>query len=475
MQRRGFLKMAGLGMAGVLTAACDGTSHWKAWFGQGQGNLPMADWQGTEAERQAAHVLNRMTYGPRPGDVETLVRQGWKDFLENQLQPEAIPDFQASLLVRRISTLSLRAPELFDFPAEEILTELRQATLLRALYSERQLLEVMVEFWGDHFNIFAGKGDCAWLKVTDDRDVLRTHALGNFRRLLRAVATSPAMLVYLDGTANVRGNPNENYARELMELHTLGVNGGYSQTDVKELARALTGWQVANRFRRGTVSPDESRHDGSPVVVLGQEVTGTAEAELDRVLDILCTHPATAHFLAFKLCRRFVSDQPSAALVQQVATRFIQTGGEIKPVLRILFHSEEFQSAPPKFKRPYRFAVSALRALGARCDGRQPLQEQFRDMGQLPFHWPTPNGYPDVAEAWAAHVLPRWNFACDLAAGRIQGTRIETAGIVSAGEKFAETLLQRRLAPHEQEAFALVTSEAERIALLLCLPDFQFG
>ena len=321
---------------------------------------------------------------------------------------------------------------------------MRQATLLRAIASERQLLEKMVEFWSDHFNIYSGKGDCAWLKVADDRDVIRKHALGNFRDLLAASASSPAMLVYLDGRANVAGKPNENYAREILELHTLGVGGGYTQRDVMELARALTGWQVRTVFERGRTVFRENVHD--PVVknVLGLRLDSGPDADLARVVERLAAHPSTAAFLAKKLCRRFVADDPPAGLVARVAAAFSKSRGDIRQTVSVLLLSDELRDAPPKFKRPYTYAVSALRHAGARSDAGPGLQRALAGLGQLPFDWPTPDGYPDTQEHWSARMLPRWNFALALASNAIPGTHV-------------------------------VTESPESLALELCRPELQYS
>lgn len=423
--RRRFLALSGL--AG-LSAAC--------------GRVPRLEWLVGRAtppearpnrapsgprERHAVRVLNRAAYGPRPGDVERVAEMGPEAFLEEQLSPASIPDVQAFFLVRRIETVHLAAPDVFDVAQKTALGDLRRATLLRALYSERQLLETMVEFWSDHFNIFAGKADCAWLKVVDDREVIRRHALGSFRELLAASATSPAMLVSLDGRANTAGKPNENYAREILELHTLGVDGGYAQRDVMELARALTGWQVRTFFERGRTVFELKGHDALAKEVLGLRLDSGARADLERIVDRLAAHPSTARFLARKLCRRFVADDPPDALVAKTAAVFARSRGDIRQTVSSILHAEELQTAPPKFKRPQSYAVSALRHTGARSDGGRGLQQELAKMGQLPFAWPTPDGYPEGEEHWSARMLPRWNFALALAGNAIPGTRVEAS------------------------------------------------
>ena len=427
--RRQFLKLSSLaGLSAAATVAC--------------GRLPRAEWlvgratpqqprpglkPAGAAERRAIRILDRAAYGPQPGDAERVAQMGPDAFIEEQLSPASLPDREAFWLVRRIETVHLSAPDIFDVDADSALRDLRRATLLRALYSERQLYERMVEFWSDHFNIFAGKADCAWLKVVDDREVIRRHALGNFSDLLSASATSPAMLTYLDGRANVAGKPNENYAREILELHTLGVDGGYTQQDVMELARALTGWQVRSVFERGRTVFRSKVHDALIKNVLGLRLAADARTDLSRIVERLSAHPATARFVSTKLCRRFICDEPPRALVEKVAAAFSKSRGEIRPTLSTLLHSEELQAAPPKFKRPYVFAVSTLRATGAASDGGRGLQREVDKMGQLPFAWPTPDGYPDTEEHWCGRMLPRWNFALALAGNAIPGTRIPAA------------------------------------------------
>jgi uncharacterized protein (DUF1800 family) len=410
------------------------------------GRLPRAEWligrtsprrapprrpEG-KAERHATRILNRVAYGPTPGDIQRVASIGSDAFIEEQLSPASISDLQAGLLVRRIESVSLSAPDLFDLAEKTVVTDLRRATLLRAIYSERQLYERIVEFWTDHFNIFVGKSDCARLKVVDDRDVIRQHALGNFRDLLSASATSPAMLVYLDGRANAAGKPNENYAREILELHTLGVDGGYTQSDVMELARAMTGWQVRTLFERGRTVFRSQIHDPFVKTVLGLRLDGDAPTDLARVVDRLSEHPATARFVAKKLCRRFIADAPPEALVAKVADTFTRSRGEIRPTLSALLHSEELLQAPPKFMRPYGFAVSTLRRTGAASDGGRGIQRELEKMGQLPFGWPTPDGYPDTEEHWSGRMLPRWNFALALAANEIPGTRLASPSLPEA-------------------------------------------
>ncbi len=322
------------------------------------------------AKDAISHALSRMAYGPAPGDYCRVREMGVAAFLEEQLAPESIDDRSCEQRVRLCETIVVPERELFEYQDTLLLEELTRATLLRAVYSHRQLFEVMVGFWNDHFNIDSSKGDCRWLKTMDDREVIRKHALGYFPDLLRAVVLSPAMLWYLDGRVNQRATederPNENYARELLELHSLGVHAGYSQQDVMEVARCLTGWTVQERGwfkKRGRVKFNQELHDDGAKIVLGEVVPeGLGSEDVERILEIVMANPHTSQFIAAKLCRRFVSENPSAAIVDAAATAFRDSGGDIPITLRALFGHPEFgQSRDAKFKRPFRFVVSCVK------------------------------------------------------------------------------------------------------------------
>jgi uncharacterized protein (DUF1800 family) len=300
------------------------------------------------------------------------------------------------------------------------------------------------------------------------------------------------MLWYLDGRANVKRTPgekpNENYARELMELHTLGVHGGYTQHDVMEVARCLTGWTILAKkndgFSGNLQSPLKDRakvvfrkeaHDNGAKQVLGQEIpAGLGEGDLDRVIDIVAAHPSTARFIATKLCVRFISDDPPPAAIDIVARTFASSHGDIKTTLRSLFATPAFHaSTGAKFKRPFHFVVSALRATNAETDADRGLMSYLEKMGQVPFRWPTPDGYPARAAHWHSTLLWRWKFALALANNRIKGTHIERKEFTAAlgGEAaMAATLLNRR--PGAEESEALLKS-GDSLALLLASPAFQ--
>jgi uncharacterized protein (DUF1800 family) len=414
-------------------------------------------------------------------------------FLEEQLAPEQIDDALCERALARFSEAWAEPlGEHYEEDDEALPPVLRRAMLLRAIYSKRQLFEVMCEFWSDHFNIDPTKGDCRFTKIDDDRQVIRAHALGNFRDLLRASALSPAMLWYLDGRANAvhkaGDKPNENYARELLELHTLGVHGGYTQQDVMEAARCLTGWTVLAKkddgFSGKLLSPLKDRgkvvfrteaHDNGAKCVLGRAIeAGGGEADLEQLVDIVVSHPATARHLANKLCLRFIGDEPPAAAVEAVAAAFTESHYDIKTTLRILFATPEFAaSAGAKFKRPIHFIVSALRATNAQTDAAQPLLGYLEKMGQVPFRYPTPDGYPLAAAHWHSTLLWRWKFAVALAKNQIPGTSIDRRDLLMKlgdYDAVAATLLNRRADDIEREAAA---DSGERIALLLASPAFQ--
>ncbi|MBL8148458.1 MAG: DUF1800 domain-containing protein [Blastocatellia bacterium] len=477
--RRNFIKAGALAVASFYLTGCNSQFNWMLGHGYIE---PLSDqlWAGTQQELKIAHILKRITYGIRPNDINRVIATGDKaitGFIETQLSPSTISDIQVDLLVRRLETLRMNTPDIFEITSKQAISELRKATIVRATYSERQLLELMVEFWSDHFNIYSEKATCGQLKVIDDREVIRPHALGRFRELLWATATSPAMLVYLDGQVSNSQKPNENYARELMELHTLGIDGGYCQQDVMELARALTGWKVENFFWKGRVKFDDRVHDKSEKILLGKKLKVNGN-DLEQVVDCLSSHPSTARFISRKLCHRFIGEDISEELLSKASNTFLKTDGDISELLKVIFYSEEFIAARPKFKRPFTYTISALRALGASTDGGKAIQSSLEKMGQLPFNWPTPDGYPEQASRWNSQLLPRWNFAIELAKGRLKATTLDMEAISKLSTlALATGLLHRGIGQEEVEAIdRLRSSDPESsIALLLCLPEFQFS
>ena len=453
------------------------------------------------------HLLSRAAFGPWPGDLDRMRRMGREAWIEEQLHPERISDAACDLRAERFESLFFSAGDAYEFRKPVLREEITRHSLLRAIYSRRQLFEVMVEFWTDHLNIDLEKGDCIYLKPSDDRDVIRKHALGNFRDLIRASATSPAMLVYLDGRSNkvIKGQArktNENYARELMELHTMGVNGGYTQHDVAEAARCLSGWSFdAKRFFAVNQSEPFFRmdwHDDGEKTVLGRVIpAGGGKRDIETLVDLVCGHPSTARYIATKLCRRFVSQSPPSSLVERAAAEFTRTKGEIKPLLRVILRSEEFAASRGQLlKRPFKFIVSALRALAADTHAEKPVLEPLNRMGHGLFQYPTPDGYPDEETPWMGTLLWRWNFALALAAGKVPGVRLDLRALdaslddgaahVAPLDRWFAHLAGRRPAPHEREALAAAlestreetkqkdaVNRAGILGLVLASPAFQ--
>jgi uncharacterized protein (DUF1800 family) len=336
-----------------------------------------------------------------------------------------------------------------------VVTELQRAALLRAVYSERQLYELMVGFWENHFSIFANKDDDRYLLTSYDRDTIRPFVMGRFRDLLGATAHSPAMLFYLDNwrssvarpypatktkPAGTDGGLNENYARELMELHTLGVDGGYTQKDVQEVARCFSGWTIQKPNEEGLFLYRPGLHDNGEKIVLGRKIpAGGGIADGERVLDILATQPATAHFIATKLARRFISDDPPPALIDRAAAVFLKTDGSIRETLRAIVTSPEFFSPPTyraKVRSPFEYVAAALRALNAETDGDRPVLDAIGRMGQPVFGRITPDGYADRAGQWLSSgaMVARFNFANALATNRMKGTSIDVSKLLSGAD-----------------------------------------
>ena len=441
----------------------------------------------------AAHALNRLTFGPGPGDHARVATLGVDRFIEEQLAPESVDDALCNRATARFAEAWWEPiGEAYEEDDETLPPILRRVALLRATYSQRQLFEVMCEFWSDHFNIDPGKGDCRYTKISDDQTVIRKHALGNFREMLRASALSPAMLWYLDGRANVKRTPeekpNENYARELMELHTLGVHGGYTQQDVMEVARCLTGWTILAKKKDGfsgkLLSPFKDRgkvvfrkdaHDDGPKRVLGHEIpAGGGEDDLARVVAIVAAHPSTARFMATKLCMRFIADVPPASAVDAVATAFTTSAGDLKTTLRALFATPEFRaSAGTKLKRPFHFVVSALRATNAEVKDEKVVISFLEKMGQAPFRYPTPDGYPMEASHWHSTLLWRWKFALALGTNELKGVRVEPerlARLLGSENALLATVLNRQPRAEETDAFG---KSGAGLALALACPAFQ--
>ena len=468
-----------------------------------------ADARDLTREEQARHVLNRLAFGPRPGEVARVASMGVDKWIASQLSPTSVTDTEAERLLSSLETQRKQAFELLadhpnpgeisqllarrraaengvaavasvTSPSDSALVrraatataqlggQIRTARTLRAVASERQLLEVMTDFWENHFSVYIGKSPNQYSIVEYDRDVIRPRALGKFRDLLGAVAKSPQMLYYLDNyqssvdslNPNVieqriearrqmadadpvaqavaslprrRGRGlNENYARELMELHTLGVDGGYTQKDVKEVARALTGWTLDSPQFGGTFVFRPELHDAGEKVVLGQTLpAGRGIEDGEAVLDLLVRAPATAKFITTKLARRFVSDDPPPALVSRCASAFTKSDGDIAATVRCIVTSPEFFSRSAysaKVKTPFELVTSIMRALGAEPDTTQRIAQMVSQLGQPIYGRLTPDGWPERGDAWmnSGALLNRINLGIRVASGQVPNVKLET-------------------------------------------------
>jgi uncharacterized protein (DUF1800 family) len=462
-------------------------------------------------EQKVIHFLSRTSFGPTQETVQKVNRLGIPAYLEEQLHPERISDHLVEEKLAGLKTMRLSSRELIELyplPKQQqagqemmgqqsmqgprlVILELQQARLLRAVYSERQLYEVMVDFWSNHFNIFAAKGADRWLATAYDRDTIRPHALGRFKELLLATAQSPAMLFYLDNwlsaapnTATARFAPNnsrrglnENYARELMELHTLGVDGGYTQKDIQEVARCFTGWTIRQPRAEGTFYFEPRIHDSGEKMVLGTRIpSGGGIEDGLKVIDLLARHPSTTRFIALKLARRFVSDDPPPSLVNRAAEAFRRSEGDIPTVLRALLDSPEF-SAPEtyraKVKKPLEFVAGALRITGAEVQMSHQLLRYLGRMGEPLFLAQPPTGFPDAGASWASPdmLLTRMNFAIDLIANRIPGSRLRIESLADK-DSFARLIAPETVSAGTRAALA-ETEGSQAIALLMAAPEFQ--
>ncbi len=477
--------------------------------------LPSVGQRELSTNEQIRHVLNRLAFGARPGDAAHIREIGVDRWIAQQLTPQRIDDSAMDQVLAHYPTLSQSAGDLLrDYPPPGLLLArqqlqggkpslsgadsmaLRQATrqnrrfvgelmsarVARAVASERQLQEVMTDFWLNHFSVFVGKGQLRYLLPEYEREAIRPHTLGRFRDLLGAVAKSPAMLTYLDNAQSVadsgrptlaargagaRGNArrqrrvqaavdrrratmsdeererlaalqarrpkglNENYARELLELHTLGVDGGYTQQDIIEVARALTGWTVRPpRSGSPAFVFNGAAHDAGEKRVLGTRLAGGRGIEDgEQVLDLVARHPSTARFIARKLAVRFVSDTPPEALVARAADVFRSTDGDLRAVVRTIVTSPEFFSRAAyraKVKSPFEVVASAVRAIGGTPDTTVASSQAVAKLGQPIYGHQAPNGWPETGEAWmnTGAILSRINFGLAVAANRVHGARL---------------------------------------------------
>ena len=537
-------------------------------------------------DRTNLHVLNRLGYGPRPGDIARVRETGLETYIETQLFPDRIDDSGVDARLGRLTLDALEMTtadiiETYHLPAQQarrqrrreqaarsnqpptpppgggangnpgratgrrdrptdpltqairrervLVDQLVEQKLIRAIHSERQLQEVLVDFWFNHFNVFAGKGQLIRPYLIEyERDVIKPLVFGRFRELLGAVAESPAMLIYLDNwlssdpdarattsarrdrdqmqprrigrrfgvfepRAAARRDPrpavqpgrraglNENYARELMELHTLGVDGGYTQQDVVEVARALTGWTLAPMQRGGGFRFEPRLHDDGPKVVLGQTLEGGGgKGDGDRVLDLLASHPSTARFIGEKLARRFVADTPPATLVDRAAATFLATDGDLREVVSTIIGSEEFFAPAAhraKVKTPLEYVASAARAVGADVRSGRALARALRELGMPPYACQPPTGYADKA-AWVntGALLARMNLAVALVGGDLRGIRVNPrrmAGTVALDGYMLDVVLQGDMSESTRGPLRRAATPEQRIALMLGAPEFQ--
>jgi len=539
-------------------------------------------------DQRILHILNRLSFGPQPGDIERVRKIGISAYIEEQLHPERIDDSKTEALLKIFPSIGMDvaainqkyvppnelarrlglnpasklqanqgSPDDSDVrktlqvyyeehglnPPQRLLQELQGQKLVRAVYSDRQLAEVMTDFWYNHFNVFWGKGADKQLATDYEMNAIRPHVLGKFKDLVMATARNPAMLFYLDNaqssSPNMKtpamerleqlqqrrmlavNNPralerideqimqvqqriaqanssntrkpgiNENYARELMELHTMGVDGGYRQKDVQEVARAFTGWTIDHPRQDARFVFRDAMHDGGTKIVLGHKIEAGGIHDGEQVIDILVHHPSTAHFIAAKLVRRFVSDEPPAALVDRVAAVYMKSEGDIREMLRTIFLSDEFQSPSAyraKTKSPFELAVSAIRALGGDTNGSPRLAQEIARMGQPLYQYQAPTGFPDRASEWTSSgaILERLNFGIALVHNKIPGTAVEVSRFAdetrapdSAVERAGQVLLNGDISPQTQRILIeQVRSSSEpslmkAFAMVLGSPEFQ--
>ena len=443
-------------------------------------------------DQQIEHALSRLSFGARPGDVDRVRSVGLERWIAQQLAPETVSDASTDSILTSYRSLTVASSDLMRGFREvrmarrdtasrmdvtdsrrmlqQALGEVSAAKLTRAVISERQLFEQMVDFWENHFSVFAGKGQTRLFIPSYDRDVIRPNAMGRFRDLLGAVAKSPAMLFFLDNAQSVadsthatlagrrglaargprpgaRRGLNENYARELMELHTLGVDGGYTQQDVIEVARALTGWSIDPAQGAFVFRP--AAHDADAKTVLGVHLApGRGIEDGEQVLDILAKQPATARHIVTKLALRFVSDSAPPQLVDRCSRVFLSTDGDIRSTLRCVVTAPEFFSRAAyrgKVKTPFELVASALRATGSVPDGTPRSAQIVARLGQPIFGRQTPDGWPDRATDWvnSGSMMNRVNFGLQLASGRMPGVRVGTFDGI-AGAQLSSPDFQKR-------------------------------
>lgn len=375
-------------------------------------------------------LLARATYHPTVTERRRVHQLGHDAWLDEQLAPSTVDDAALEARLGAYPWLGRTAAELrsqYGGGGWALSEESKAVRLLRATYSRRQLLERVVDFWNDHFNVPFSAQDANYLRPPYEENVIRAHALGTFPALLRAVAKSPAMGAFLDQDSNVAGAPNENWARELLELHTLGHDSGYTEHDVREVARCFTGWGYVRHWQAGTFGTfrfDAAAHDTGAKTVLGLTIpAGGGVDDGEFVVEMLLRDPRTVHHVSTKLVRWFLGEDAveSTDAVARVEAVWRGTGGSIRAMVREMLRSTSLVAVQPwrrrKLKRPFHFAVSLLRAVGAEVTVPTTAVYALGGLGQVPFEWPDPDGFPDEADAWVATLTPRWRFASQLLSG----------------------------------------------------------
>lgn len=534
VSRRQFIQLGG-------TAAAAATVP--TWTGEPEGLRPAARWRArTVADMPApdlpALLLNRAAFGPRPGEVEEVREKGANWWIERQLDYESIDNTAVETrLLQALPTLQLSARQLLNVGQNQrvAVRELQLATVYRMAFSPRLLHEVMTEFWTDHFSMDINSELVEYFKTADDRDVVRKHALGNFKELLTASAMSPAMLNYLNNDVSTKERPNENYAREIMELHSLGVANKdgypYSEQDVKEVAKCFTGWSWDNKQgsqTRGEFEYRDAAHHSGSKEVLGEFIPAAMKMQDGHaVIEILCAHKATGDFLAKKLVRRFVTDDPEGQtpdLMKRVSQAYYDSKYDIRTMVRTILMSKEFAASfstyGGRLSRPMDLIARMLRTADVQPEQfdlnytnqggglYQRLYNALVFMGHVPYIWPTPDGYPDYKEAWSAstNLLTRWNLGLALngVGSRTTGfgpalipnfvlaqktpTTLTTAGQVV--DYWIERLVHRQFLPEDRDyviqyltnggpastpmSDALAAKLPETIALIYDSPYFQW-
>jgi uncharacterized protein (DUF1800 family) len=517
-----------LSNCGAPLLAATNASNKNAPTNKGAGNSGQVP---VDADPDIIHILNRAAFGPRPGDIEHVRQVGIQRYIDEQLNPQAQADPLVNderfrmlnegprRLIQQFQEVRKQAKQLKQADKQgdsnnatasnntdnaeakraikrfymETEGASKSAKLERAIDSPNQLLEVMVDFWYNHFNVYTGKGIDRVLCGPYEQQAIRPYALGRFRDLLGATCHHPAMLFYLDNWQNTdpksngartkKTGLNENYARELMELHTLGVDGGYTQKDVVELARILTGLGLAGFRARNNpniqmvgeygAAFDANRHDFSDKILLGHRIKGGGEEEVEQALDLLVAQPATAHHIAFQLAQYFVADNPPPSLVNRLAQRFQHTDGNIKLVMQTLLSSQEFWDPKyehSKYKSPFRYVVSTMRASGLPGNRSDVLNQFLQQQGEPIYGCLTPDGYKNTKDAWMNPdaLLRRLNFATAIGNGNLQGYQFDppeyrTLGDTISGGKFSS------------QTVATIAKQPEQLrsALLLGSPEFM--